>query len=195
MYLSPVLHICLDHDPDAGCGETGEMDCGANGLDCRRWTATRRDSETWDMYNGFYLASLCVRPIDPDLLQIAKDAQVDVPVADQQALKAYVPLNKARLAYEAGQYQESITQSRNALSMEPRILTAYWGIGISYGMLGHWDLAIANLNSAYKLDKMRGDVYSTLQWAKASKKAAKKGEKPKIKGKEWKSPEWKAPWS
>jgi hypothetical protein len=51
------------------------------------------------MYNGFYLASLCVRPIDPDLLQIAKDAQVDVPVADQQALKAYVPLNKARLAY------------------------------------------------------------------------------------------------
>jgi hypothetical protein len=42
---------------------------------------------------------------------------------------------------------------------------------------------------------MRGDVYSTLQWAKASKKAAKKGEKPKIKGKEWKNPEWKAPWS
>jgi len=79
--------------------------------------------------------------------------------------------------------------------MEPRILTAYWGIGISYGMLGHWDLAIANLNSAYKLDRMRGDVYSALQRAKASKKAAKKGEKPKIKGKEWKDPEWKAPWS
>ena len=151
--------------------------------------------KTSDMYNGRYMASLCVRPIDPDLLQFAKDAEVGVPVPDLQTLKAYVSLNKARLAYEAGQYQESITQARNALSIEPRLLTAYWGIGISYGMLGQWDLAIANLNSAYKLDKMRGDVYSTLQWAKASKKAAKKGEKPKIKGKEWKNPEWKAPWS
>jgi hypothetical protein len=56
-------------------------------------------------------------------------------------------------------------------------------------------LAIANLNPAYKLDKNQGDVYGALQWAKASKKAAKKGEKPKIKGKEWKNPEWKAPWS
>jgi hypothetical protein len=149
----------------------------------------------WADYDRYYLAALCVRPMDPALLPIAKDALVDVPVPDLQMLKAYVPLNKARLAYEAGQYQESITQARNALSMEPRLLTAYWGIGISYGMLGQWDLAIANLNSAYKLDKMRGDVYSTLQWAKASKKAAKKGEKPKIKGKEWKSPEWKAPWS
>lgn len=143
------------------------------------------------MYNGRYMASLCVRPIDPDLLQIAKDAQVDVPVPDRQTLKAYVPLNKARLAYEAGPYQDAITQARNALSMKPRLLTAYWGIGISYGMLGQWDLAIANLNSAYKLDKMRGDVYSTLQWAKASKKAAKKGEKPNIKGKELKNPSGK----
>ncbi|MGB8260538.1 MAG: DUF1566 domain-containing protein [Terracidiphilus sp.] len=151
--------------------------------------------KTWDMYNGRYMASLCVRPIDPDLLQIAKDAEVDVPVPDLRMLKAYVPLKKARLAHEAGQYQESITQARNALSIEPRLLTAYWGMGISYGMLGQWDLAIANLNSAYELDRMRGDVYRTLQWAKASKKAAKKGEKPKIEGKEWKNPEWKAPWS
>lgn len=152
--------------------------------------------KTWDGYNdGSPTAALCVRPIDPDLLQIAKDAQVNVPVPDLQTLKAYVPLNKARLAYEAAQYQDSITQARNALSMEPRLQTAYWGIGISYGMLGQWDLAIANLNSAYKLDKNQGDVYGALQWAKASKKAAKKGEKPKIKGKEWKSPEWKAPWS
>jgi len=152
--------------------------------------------KTSDMYNGRYMASLCVRPIDPDLLQIARDAQVNVPVPDIQTPKFYVPLNKARLAYEAGEYQDSITQARNALSLDPQLQTAYWGIGISYGMLGQWDLAIANLNTAFKLDKNHdADVYGALQWAKASKKAAKKGEKPKIKGKDWKNPEWNAPWS
>jgi hypothetical protein len=61
-------------------------------------------------------------------------------------------------------------------------------------MLGQWDLAIANLNSASKLGK-DDEVKAALQWAKASQKAAKTGEKPKIKGTEWKSSEWKAPWS
>jgi len=55
--------------------------------------------KTWDMYSSNYMASLCVRPMDPDLLELAKDAQVDVPVPDPQMLKAYVSVNKARLAY------------------------------------------------------------------------------------------------
>jgi hypothetical protein len=141
------------------------------------------------------IAALCVRPMEPEILQIAKDAQVGAPVPDLQTLKANVPLTKARLAYQAGQYQESITQAQNALSIEPGLQTAYWGMGISYGMLGQWDLAIANLNSASKLGK-NDEVSGALQWAKASQKAAKKGEKPKIKGKDWKSPEWEGPpWS
>lgn len=141
------------------------------------------------------IAALCVRPMEPEILQIAKDAQVSAPVPDLQTLKANVPLTKARLAYQAGQYQESITQAQNALSIESGLQTADWGMGISYGMLGQWDLAIANLNSASKLGK-DDEVKAALQWAKASQKAAKKGEKPKIKGKEWKSPEWKGPpWS
>jgi tetratricopeptide (TPR) repeat protein len=141
------------------------------------------------------IAALCVRPMEPEILQIAKDAQVGAPVPDLQTLKANVPLTKARLAYQAGQYQESITQAQNALSIKPGLQTAYWGLGISYGMLGQWDLAIANLNSASKLGK-DDEVKAALQWAVASQKAAKKGEKPKIKGKDWKSPEWKGPpWS
>jgi len=141
------------------------------------------------------IAALCVRPMEPETLQIATDAQVGAPVPDLQTLKANVPLTKARLAYQAGQYQESITQAQNALSIKPGLQTAYWGMGISYGMLGQWDLAIANLNSAVKLGKDEA-VNAALQWAKASKQAAKKGEKPKIKGKEWKNPEWKGPpWS
>jgi tetratricopeptide (TPR) repeat protein len=135
--------------------------------------------------------------MDAATLQIAKDAQVDIPVPDLPTLKAYVMLNKARLAYQAGQYQESITQAQNALSIQGGLQTAYWGMGLSYAMLGQWDLAIANLNSAFKFDKnYQGNVYGALQWAKASKKAAKKSRKPKIRGKEWKSPEWKGPpWS
>jgi tetratricopeptide (TPR) repeat protein len=152
--------------------------------------------KTSDMYNGRYMASLCVRPMETDLLQVAKDAQVTVPVPDLQTLKAYVPLNNARLAYEAGHYQDSITQAQKALSMNPRLQTAYWGIGISYGMLSQWDLAIKNLNAAFKINKSNDvGVYAALQWAKASKKAAKKGQKPMIKGKAWKNPEWDAPWS
>jgi tetratricopeptide (TPR) repeat protein len=153
--------------------------------------------QTEDSRAGNPISALCVRPMDADTLQIAKDAQVDIPVPDLQTLKAYVMLNKARLAYQAEQYQDSITQAQNALSIQGGLQTAYWGMGLSYGMLGQWDLAIANLNSAFKLNKdYHGDVYATLQWAKASEKAAKKGQKPKIKGKEWKSPDWNGPpWS
>ena len=145
---------------------------------------------------GSPIGALCVRPMDAATVQIAKDAQVSIPVPDLQTLKAYVMLNKARLAYQAGQYQDSITQAQSALSIQGGLQTAYWGMGLSYGMLGQWDLAIANFNTAYKLDKSQGDVDAALQWAKASQKAVKKGEKPKIKGKEWKSPDWKGPpWS
>jgi hypothetical protein len=46
-------------------------------------------------------AVLCVRSIDPDLLQIAKEAQVRQPVPDLLTLKANVPLNMARQAFQS----------------------------------------------------------------------------------------------
>ncbi|MGC2479629.1 MAG: tetratricopeptide repeat protein, partial [Candidatus Sulfotelmatobacter sp.] len=60
---------------------------------------------------------------------------VSSPVPDLATLKPYVPLNKARLAYQAGQYQESINQAKNALWLKPDFASAYWAMGISYGML------------------------------------------------------------
>ena len=193
---------------------TLKVDIGNNFMSCSIWTSTPSPTDeksevavdpelaftpilrTKSQATRFSsMAALCVRPMEPELLQVAKDAQVGVPVPDLQTLKANVPLTKARLAYQAGQYHESVTQAQSALSIKPGLQTAYWGMGISYGMLGQWDLAIANLNSAYKLGKTP-EGEASLQWAKASKKAAKKGEKPKIKGKEWKSPEWEGPpWS
>jgi len=194
---------------------TLKIDIGDDESDCSIWTSTPSPTDQGSALvvspplltfkpilrtktRASYLsaiAALCVRPMEPEILQIAKDAQVGAPVPDLQTLKANVPLTKARLAYQAGQYQESITEAQNALSIKPAWQTAYWGMGISYGRLGQWDLAIANLNSASKLGK-DDEVKAALQWAKASQKAAKKGQKPKIKGKEWKSPEWKGPlWS
>ena len=75
------------------------------------WTSTIRDSASaytsarimvlWDM--GLLLtrhaAALCTRPMEADLLQVAKDAQVNRPVTDVQTLKNFIPLNKARLAF------------------------------------------------------------------------------------------------
>lgn len=132
-----------------------------------------------------WAGALCTRPMEADLLQIAKDAQVNSPVQDLVTLKAYVPLNKARMAYGAGQYQESLAQAKNALLIKPDLAPAYWGIGISYGMLSQWDLAVTNLETALKIDKKYDDAKNSLKWAKEGQQAAKKNKSPKAKSPQW----------
>ena len=129
--------------------------------------------------------ALCTRPMEADLLQTAKDAQVNVRVPDLVTLNAYVLLNKAKVAYGAGQYQESLAQAQNALQMKPGLAPAYWGIGISYGMLGQWDLAVTNLETALKIDKRYEDAKNSLKWAKQGQQAAKKNKAPKAKSPQW----------
>jgi tetratricopeptide (TPR) repeat protein len=123
--------------------------------------------------------------MEADLLQIAKDAQVNSPVQDLQTLKANVPLNQARQAYQAGQFQESIDQAKIALGLKPNLAPAYWGRGISYGMLGQWDLSISNLEAALKIDKGYSDAKDSLKWAKEGQKAAKKGDGSKAQSPQW----------
>jgi hypothetical protein len=126
-----------------------------------------------------FVGALCVRLMGPDLLQTAKAAAVDHSVPDIQTLQTFIPLNKARLAYQAGNYQESITQAQIAISLKADPATANWGIGISYGRLGQWDQAIANLQSALSIDKNSNNAKAALKWAKDGLKAAKKGKLPK----------------
>ena len=129
---------------------------------------------------------LCVRPItEPDLLQAAKAAEVNHPVPDLQTLETFIPLNKARLAYQTGNYQESVSQAQIALSLKADPATAYWGIGISYGRLGQWDQALSNLQSALAIDKNYRDAATALKWAKDGQKAAKKGKLPKEPSPKW----------
>ncbi|MGA8938367.1 MAG: DUF1566 domain-containing protein [Acidobacteriaceae bacterium] len=130
-------------------------------------------------------AVLCVRPIDADILQLAKAAEVRHPIPDLLTLKANVPLNRARLAYQARRYQDAIAQSHGALLIKPDMADAYWGIGISNGMLGDWDQAISNLESALKIDKGYRDAKESLQWAKDNQKAAKHDKTAKDKSPIW----------
>jgi tetratricopeptide (TPR) repeat protein len=126
-----------------------------------------------------FVGALCVRLMEPDLVQTAKAAAVDHSVQDIQTLQTFIPLNKARLAYEAGNYQESIAQAQIAISLKAGPATANWGVGISYGRLGQWDQAIVNLQSALAIDKNFGEAETALKWAKDGLKAAKKGKLPK----------------
>lgn len=46
-----------------------------------------------------YPGAICVRSMEPDILQVAKEAEPRLPVPDMQTLRNYIPLNEARLAY------------------------------------------------------------------------------------------------
>lgn len=165
------------------------------------WTSTLTDgNKAWTFDPGYFAVmrvdmryaagfgpynALCVRPMEADLLQIAKDAQVSHPVSDLQTLKDYAALSKARVAYQAGHFQDSIAEAKNAILVEPGFVPAYWAIGISYGRIGQWDLAIANLNTALKIDKDDKDAKKALKWAKEGQKAAKSGNPPKLQAPIW----------
>ncbi len=123
--------------------------------------------------------------MEQDLLQIAKEAEVDHPVPNVQTLQTFIPLNKARLAYQAGNYQESIVQAQVAISLKADPARANWGIGISYGRLGQWDQAIASVQSALAINKNFADAETALKWAKDGLKSAKKGKLPKEPNPTW----------
>ena len=131
------------------------------------------------------VGAVCNRIAEADLLQVASDAQVSSPVSDILALKANVPLTKAELAYQAGQYQECIAQAKKALLLKPDFAPAYWAIGISYGMLGQWDLANTNLETSLKINKSYGDAKDGLKWAQQGRKAAKKGKNLRMQSPQW----------
>jgi tetratricopeptide (TPR) repeat protein len=165
------------------------------------WTSTRSETdsgaawavsldisgppfETWKMVQQSAGAE-CVRSMEQDLLQIAKEAEVDHPVPNVQTLQTFIPLNKARLAYQAGNYQESIVQAQVAISLKADPARANWGIGISYGRLGQWDQAIASVQSALAINKNFADAETALKWAKDGLKSAKKGKLPKEPNPTW----------
>ena len=176
----PKTFIALSEMTSSSASETDPKATWASKLDSVQPTALYSTSTT-----EVYMGVVCVRPMEPDLLATSKQAAVNHPVPDVHALQTFIPLNKARLAYQAGNYQESITQAETALSLEADPARANWGLGISYGRLGKWDQAITSLQSALAIDKNFADAETALKWAKDGLKAAKKGKLPKEPNPTW----------
>lgn len=130
----------------------------------------------------------CVRAMEPELAQIAAEAGPVPPVSDVETLRKYIPFNKARLAYQAGNYQETIADAQETLQGLPNWRRAYWAMGIAYARLGQWDEAIANLKKANgpKIG-WSGDaiIVASLNWAEDSRKALKSGKPVTEKMPEW----------
>jgi tetratricopeptide (TPR) repeat protein len=156
------------------------------------WTTIISDTQQVNIHGIFYdlrkrtsRYALCNRVMEADLLQLAKDAQIIGPMPDLVTLKAMAPLYKAWRAYHVGQYQESVNQAKNALLIKPDYAFAYWALGISYGRLEQWDLAISNLETSLKIEKNYEQAMWSLNWAQEGQKAAKKGKSPKLQGPQW----------
>ncbi|MGA7341648.1 MAG: tetratricopeptide repeat protein [Terracidiphilus sp.] len=133
---------------------------------------------------------VCTRPMEPELAQVAAEAGPVVPIPDVETLKKYIPFNKARLAYQAGNFQETIDDAKQALQGLPKMYRAYWAMGIAYGRLGEWDEAIANLKTASATARKQtreedAIILESLHWANQGKKAAAKGQTPKDKTPDW----------
>jgi tetratricopeptide (TPR) repeat protein len=116
--------------------------------------------------------AFCVRAMEPDVFQAAKEAPVKGAVTDLTMLRAMAPLLKAQAAYNADQFQTSIDQARQVLTIKPDFGVAYYGLGLAEGMLGQWDQAVADLQQAKKL----GFDSDGLGWAMNHQKVAAKGE-------------------
>jgi tetratricopeptide (TPR) repeat protein len=129
--------------------------------------------------SSFQGSTFCVRNMEPDLLELAKASQVPSPVPNVQMLRAYVPIAQAHASFTAGQYQAAITQANSALALNPKSAPALWALGVCYGLLGQWDQAVTNLESAVKIDKNFNHGKDALKWAREGQKVAKKGESPK----------------
>jgi Protein of unknown function (DUF1566) len=177
---SPSSFISLVETTKASLSQTGSNTAWDSQLNSVQWTplSTAKMTET-------YMGVVCVRAMEPDLLQAAKAAAVDHPVPDLKTLETFIPLNKARLAYQAGNYQESIAQAQVAIALKADPARANWGIGISYGRLGQWSQAIANIQSALAINKNFAAATTSLKWAKDGLKAAKKGKLPKEPNPTW----------
>jgi hypothetical protein len=121
--------------------------------------------------NNVDFDALCVRQMEPDLLALAKQAEVDHPVPDLQTLKANIPLTEAKSALGNQNYQQSISDLQATLALQPNLEEADFDLGIAYGGLNQWNQAITSFSAVLKLEKSNQSALSGLKWAKKEQKA------------------------
>jgi len=124
-----------------------------------------------DKSNSFP-AVFCVRPMEPDLLQLAKQAQPDKPVTGLSQLQAIALLAKAEHSFDQDQFAEAIAGAKQALALDAKSIRALDDIAIASAYAGNWADALANLNAASRLDKDQPETKADLKWVKSVQKQA-----------------------
>jgi hypothetical protein len=139
---------------------------------------------TWDKY-AFYPAlatkhgllfgfssAFCVRAMEPDLLQLAKAAHPPTPVNGIPQLKSIVLLVQAEDALADDQFDTAITDAKQALTLDPKSVRAFDDIGLANAYAGHFQDALASLQSAQSLDKSLQETNDAIKWVISLQKQA-----------------------
>jgi hypothetical protein len=97
------------------------------------------------------LQALCARPMDADLLQLAKEANTPSPVPNLAALKAVPVLQQGEDAMANGQFQEAMGYIQQGMAMDPQFLRSLNDLGRVQSYLGQWDDAVSTFQRAGKI--------------------------------------------
>ena len=97
-------------------------------------TASHFNSATNDHFDrGAY----CVRPMEPEVAAIAKQALPTNAVASVTELQNLIPLRQAYDAYRKHDYAGSLADAQAALALNPKSAEALYAEGLSRAGLGH----------------------------------------------------------
>jgi tetratricopeptide (TPR) repeat protein len=119
-----------------------------------------------------YAGVFCVRQMEPELLQLAKDAHPPTPVTGVPQLKSIALLVQAEDALDADDFAGGISDAKQALTLDPKSIRALHDIGIANAYSGNWAEALSNLETAHTLDKSLAETNTDLKWVKTFQKQA-----------------------
>ncbi len=118
------------------------------------------------------LLTFCVRPMEPELLDIAKEAHPSTPVSGMAVLKALVILGKSEDAMAAGSFQEAVDDAKQVLLIYPKHEQGLEDLALAYSYMGQWDQAIQTLQTAEGYTKKYPPFVSQMKWTLAAQKEA-----------------------
>ncbi len=104
--------------------------------------------------------------MEPDLLQLAKDAHPATPVSGLPQLKSIALLVQAEDALAADDFSGALAQAKQALVLDPKSIRALDDIGVASAYSGNLADALANLEAAHSLDKLLAETNDDIKWVK-----------------------------
>jgi tetratricopeptide (TPR) repeat protein len=116
---------------------------------------------------------LCVRPLEPEIAALAKQAKPQYSVPSLVYLRALVPLHDSYVAYSAGNYTKGLASAQAALVISPQLPEAIYARGLNEAAMKNWQEALNDFQTVKKLKW--GSMSYAISWAKNNAKAAATG--------------------